>query len=59
MQLAVKVGVSLGAVRLWEAGKAEPKGRNLVRLAEVLGVHPREIEFGKPKTAKPQEGDER
>jgi transcriptional regulator with XRE-family HTH domain len=46
MRLAVLVGVSLGAVRLWESGKAEPKARHLLKLAEVLGVRPEEIEFG-------------
>jgi len=57
MQLAVKVGVSLGAVRLWEAGKAEPKGRNLLKLAEVLGVHPAEIEFGQQAAEQHEEQD--
>lgn len=46
MKLAVLVGVSLGAIRQWESGKVEPKARHLLKLAEVLGVRPEEIEFG-------------
>ena len=38
MDLAVKVGVSLTSVRMWEKGVSEPKEENRRKLEEVLGV---------------------
>ena len=35
--VAVAVGVSLGAYRLWECGAGKPRDANLNTLANVLG----------------------
>ena len=45
MMLAVKVGVSLMTIQLWERGVTTPKEENLSKLREVLNVLP--IEEGK------------
>ena len=37
VQVAVQVGVSLGAYRLWESGAGKPIAENLVLLVAVLG----------------------
>lgn len=37
VDLAQAVGVSEAAVQKWESGENEPRTRNLVRIAEVLG----------------------
>ena len=40
MMLAVKVGVSLMTIQLWERGVTTPKEENLSKLKEVLNVLP-------------------
>ena len=40
MTLAVKVGVSLITIQLWERGVTTPKTENLNKLREVLNVLP-------------------
>jgi len=37
VDLAQAVGVSEAAVQKWESGENEPRARNLMRIAEVLG----------------------
>lgn len=37
VDLAQAVGVSETAVQKWESGENEPRTRNLMRIAEVLG----------------------
>lgn len=39
--LAREIGVGLRVVQHWRSGKVEPKGQNLIALAEALGVDPR------------------
>ena len=36
--IAVKVGVSLVSVRMWELGVTQPNEENLKKLMKVLGV---------------------
>ncbi len=42
-ELANAVGVHLRVVQSWEAGEAMPRPANIRKLAEVLGVTPREV----------------
>lgn len=42
-QFAEKVGVKQGTISKWESGTDEPRGVNLQRLADVLGVEPKDI----------------
>ena len=42
-ELAAKVGVRQRMVSLWENGEATPRPANIRKLAEVLGVTPREV----------------
>ncbi len=44
-ELAVKVGVTPGAVGKWERGVSEPKVTQLRRMAEVFGVLMDQIEL--------------
>lgn len=44
--LADSSGTSLGSVRLWLAGRAEPKIGNVEKLAAALKVDPRWLAFG-------------
>ena len=37
-ELAVKCGVSLTTIQLWERGVSTPKEENLIKLKEVLKV---------------------
>lgn len=37
-QLAVKVGVSTGAIGLWETNKREPDNATLLKFAEIFNV---------------------
>lgn len=37
MQIAVRLGLSLGAVNNWYIGRTEPRGDTLIGLARVLG----------------------
>lgn len=37
------VGCSRSAVSMWEAGRATPSGRSLLRYADVLGVPPARV----------------
>lgn len=45
-ELARFVGVSPQAVQKWMSGEAEPRGKNLDRAAEFLGVAPAVLKFG-------------
>lgn len=45
-ELARFVGVTPQAVQKWIAGGSEPKGKNLTRAAEFLGVSPAYLKFG-------------
>lgn len=38
--LAKKLGINRVSISQWERGDTSPKGNNLVRLAEILGVKP-------------------
>lgn len=49
--LAAAVDADRVTVRRWAAGEAEPSPRFLVRLAEALGVQPRELYT--PRTGRP------
>ena len=40
VQLAVKVGVSLMTVRLWEMGASKPNDINMQRLMDALNILP-------------------
>jgi len=51
-ELAVKVGVTPGAVSNWERGVSEPKVSQLRRLAEVFGVKMDDILLVEPEQAK-------
>lgn len=42
-QLSHKAGVTWRTLMRWEYGKSEPGGRNLVKLAEILGVPERDL----------------
>ena len=44
--LADASGTSLGSVKLWLAGRAEPKIGNVEKLAAALKVDPRWLAFG-------------
>lgn len=37
IELAIAVGVSVPAYRLWEAGGTKPTAENLIKLKEALG----------------------
>ncbi len=41
-----RVGVSRGTVSLWRNGLSRPKGRNLFKLAEVLGLDAKDLDEG-------------
>ncbi len=45
-QLAAKIGVSHVTISQWESGATSPKGRNLVKLAEILGVSASDLTCG-------------
>jgi phage repressor protein C with HTH and peptisase S24 domain len=45
-EMARFIGVTPQAVQKWIAGLAEPRGKNLVRAAEFLGISPAELRFG-------------
>lgn len=45
-EMARYIGVSPQAVQKWMAGLSEPKGQNLQRAAEFLGVTPGQLLFG-------------
>lgn len=45
-ELARYVGVSPQAVQKWIAGFTEPKGKNLLKVAEFVGASPSQIKFG-------------
>lgn len=45
-ELARHIGVSPQAVQKWIAGAAEPRGKNLDKAAEFLGVTPAYLKFG-------------
>lgn len=45
-ELARHVGVSPQAVQQWIAGETSPRGKNLVKVAEFLGVSPSELQYG-------------
>jgi len=51
-ELAVKVGVTPGAVSNWERGVSEPKVSQLRKLAEVFGVRMDEIILIEPREGK-------
>lgn len=42
-KLAEKLGVSQSLITDWERGKARPLADSLVALADVMGVHPRDL----------------
>lgn len=44
--LAKKLGINRVSISQWERGDTSPKGNNLVRLAEILGVKPEWLLFG-------------
>lgn len=44
--LAERVGVTRQTIALWATGKTLPKGKNLKRLADTIGVSESEILFG-------------
>lgn len=50
-ELARYVGVSPQAVQKWIAGLSEPKGKNLTKASEFLGVSPAYLKFGSPQGA--------
>jgi len=57
--LAHETGVSENTVYRWERDERSPRGRALVRLADALGVHPRELtvdERGTHRAAGPSAG---
>ncbi|HYZ13755.1 MAG TPA: helix-turn-helix transcriptional regulator [Actinomycetota bacterium] len=41
--LALTLGVSAGAVDHWESGRRSPSRMTVIRLAAVLGCHPRDL----------------
>lgn len=45
-ELARFVGVSSQAVQQWISGETSPRGKNLKKAAEFLGVSPMELQFG-------------
>ena len=45
LELANRAGVTPSTVYGWESGKYEPKGRQLRKIAEVLGVHMEDIDL--------------
>lgn len=45
-ELARHVGVSPQAVQQWIAGETSPRGKNLIKVAEFLGVSPSELQYG-------------
>jgi transcriptional regulator with XRE-family HTH domain len=45
-QFAAQVGVSAQAVAQWELGEAQPRGKNLAKLSDVLKTTPEYIQFG-------------
>ena len=42
-ELAAQVGVSYQTVQTWEAGTAQPRLRNIPKLAAALGVEPERL----------------
>ncbi|MEE1952308.1 LexA family protein [Aeromonas sp. 75A] len=44
--LAKRLGINRVSISQWERGDTSPKGNNLVRLAEILGVKPEWLLFG-------------
>ena len=50
MDLAVKVGVSLMTIQLWERKVTKPREENLNKLREVLNVLPSSEEEKKPES---------
>ncbi|MFM5138447.1 LexA family protein [Aeromonas rivipollensis] len=44
--LAKKLGINRVSISQWERGDTSPKGNNLVRVAEILGVKPEWLLFG-------------
>jgi|SRR5579859_4067148 len=50
-ELAEKVGVKLQTVWNWEHGK-HPEFRNIRKLAEVFGIHPKQIILSEPDEGK-------
>lgn len=45
-RLAKELGIAETAVRSWRTGKTEPRGDNLIKLADYLGVTPAWLKFG-------------
>lgn len=43
-ELAISMGVSQQTVSRWEAGTSRPRKKDLLRLAQILSVHPDELE---------------
>lgn len=52
-EMARFVGVTPQAVQKWIAGESEPRGQNLAKAAEFLGVSPSYLKFGGPPAAIP------
>lgn len=48
-ELAQLMGVSEASISNWETGKKRPRLSHIRKLAELLGVPPKDIEFGKPE----------
>lgn len=44
-ELGDKIGVKFQTVWNWEHGRAQPEFRNIRKLAEAFGIHPRQIIF--------------
>lgn len=47
-ELARRIGISPQAVQHWEHGNAEPRSKLLPKIAQVLGLEPRDLAHGAP-----------
>jgi len=56
-RMARDLEISEGAVRSWRKGRTEPKGKNLQRLAEYLGVSAAWLLYGEESSASHAHGE--
>lgn len=56
--LAERVGVTRQTIALWSTGKTLPKGKNLKRLADTIGVSESVILFGSESNVIPLHAEE-